>query len=293
MSREASLFQALTATDRLIDLLPVLHHHAVSAVEGRSSIIFQFARSGDTLQATSAFGVDRLPPDPWPARLIPEALFRDEKPRFIADISRVVPGAHEYLGTLPAVLVPLAQMQTQMGVLVIGCEKLPSPQQMREAASVGHAFTLALDRAHANGETDLQSELRELLHTFSRGVSSTTLSAGLEMFCIGANRLFGADRTSVWLHDRRARMIGPFCLFRCRLSGTGSAYRDGRCARTLSGRVAPRACRNCSSRHHAGRRAHSNGDRSAERTQTGAGHARHGRGSARSRIAARPARARR
>ena len=94
VSREASLFQALTATDRLSDLLPVLHHHAVSAVEGRSSIIFQFARSGDTLQATSAFGVDRLPPDPWPARLIPEALFRDEKPLFVADISRVVRGAH-------------------------------------------------------------------------------------------------------------------------------------------------------------------------------------------------------
>ena len=207
MSREASLFQALTATDRLSDLLPVLHHHAVSAVEGRSSIIFQFARSGDTLQATSAFGVDRLPPDPWPARLIPEALFRDAKPRFVADVSRVVRGAHEYLGTLPALLIPLAQMQTPMGVLVIGCEKLPSPQQMSDAASVGHAFTLALDRAHAGSETDLQSELRELLHAFSRDVSSTRLSAGLEIFCIGANRLFGAHRTSVWLHDRRARMV--------------------------------------------------------------------------------------
>ena len=187
MPREASLFQALTATDRLIDLLPVLHHHAVSAVEGRSSIIFQFARTGDTLLATSAFGVDHLPPDPWPARLIPEALFRDEKPRFIADISRVVPGAHEYLGTLPAVLVPLAQMQTQMGVLVIGCEKLPSPQQMREAASVGHAFTLALDRAHASGETDLQSELRELLHT-SRAMSR-------RRHCLQDWRCFASART--------------------------------------------------------------------------------------------------
>jgi two-component system NtrC family sensor kinase len=139
--------------------------------------------------------------------LIPEALFRDDRPRFIADISRVVRGAHEYLGTLPALLVPLAQMQTPLGVLVIGCEKLPSSHQMREAASVGHAFTLALDRAHAGGEADLQSQLQELLHAFSRDVSSKTLSAGLEMFCIGANRLFGADRTSVWLHDRRARMV--------------------------------------------------------------------------------------
>lgn len=207
VSREASLFQALTATDRLSDLLPVLHHHAVSAVEGRSSILFQFARGGDTLQATSAFGVEHLPPDAWPARMIPEALFRDETPQFVADVSRVVRGAHEYIGTLTALLVPLAQMQNPMGLLVIGCEKLPSPQQMSEAASVGHAFALALDRAQAMGEADLQLQLRELLQAFSRDVSSTTLSAGLEIFCIGANRLFGADRTSVWLHDRRARVV--------------------------------------------------------------------------------------
>ncbi len=207
MQREASLFQALTATDRLSDLLPVLHHHAVSAVEGRSSILFQFARSGDTLQATSAFGVDHLPSDPWAAEVVPQALFRDEKPQFVLDISRFIPGGPESLGTLPAVLVPIAQMQNPMGVLIIGCEKLPSAQQMSEAASVGHAFALALDRAHSRGEADLQIELGDLLRTFSRDVSSMTLSAGLEMMCIGTNRLFGADRTSVWLHDRRARMV--------------------------------------------------------------------------------------
>ena len=33
------------------------------------------------------------------------------------------------------------------------------------------------------------------------------LTAGLEIFCVGANRLFGADRTSVWIHDRRGRQL--------------------------------------------------------------------------------------
>jgi hypothetical protein len=78
---------------------------------------------------------------------------------------------------------------------------------MGEAASVGHAFTLALDRARALGEADLQAELRELLQAFSRDVSSTTLSAGLEMLCGGASRLFDADRASVWLQDRRGALI--------------------------------------------------------------------------------------
>jgi signal transduction histidine kinase len=207
VSREASLFQALTATDRLSDLLPVLHHHAVSAVKGRSSILLQFARSGDTLLATSAFGVDHLPPDSWPIRNVPAPLFRDETPQFVVDISHIFPGAHEYLGTLPAVLVPLTQMQKPLGVLVIGCETLPSVPHMSDAASVGHAFALALDRAHASGEADLQAQLREILQTFSRDVSATTLAAGLEILCSGASRMFGADRASVWLHDRRARMI--------------------------------------------------------------------------------------
>ena len=33
------------------------------------------------------------------------------------------------------------------------------------------------------------------------------LAAGLDIFCHGAKRLFGADRTSVWIHDRRARSL--------------------------------------------------------------------------------------
>jgi hypothetical protein len=30
---------------------------------------------------------------------------------------------------------------------------------------------------------------------------------GLDIFCHGANRLFAADRTSVWIHDRRVRQL--------------------------------------------------------------------------------------
>ena len=207
VTREASLLQSLTATDRLSDLLPLLHHHAVSAVEGRSSILFQFARGGDTLQATSAFGVEHLPPSPWPARMVPSTLFKRDKPQFVADVSRVHRTVPEYLGTLPAVLVPLAHMQNPLGVLVIGCKKQPSAAQMTQAAAAGHALTLALDRARAASQADLQAELRELLQAFSRDVSLTTLSAGLEMLCGGANRLFDADRTSVWLHERRSAVI--------------------------------------------------------------------------------------
>ncbi len=207
MPREVGLLQALTATDRLSDLLPVLHHHAVSAVQGRNSILFQFDRTGDALRATSAFGVDHLPRDPWPARQVPEALFHDGQPLFVVDLRRVVRGVGEYLDATSAVLVPLTQVQDSLGVLVVGSMVQPTAEQLRAVASVGHAFVIALERTRVAGESDLQCQLRNLLQEFSRSVSSITLTAGLEALCIGTNRLFGADRTSVWLHDRRARMI--------------------------------------------------------------------------------------
>jgi two-component system NtrC family sensor kinase len=65
---------------------------------------------------------------------------------------------------------------------------------------------LAIRHAHPHADSALHRELRALLHAFSRTVSSSLkLASGLDSFCEGANRLFGADRTSVWLHDRHAR----------------------------------------------------------------------------------------
>ena len=56
-----------------------------------------------------------------------------------------------------------------------------------------------------------------------------TLNEGLDIFCHGANRLFGADRTSVWIHDRRSRQLvlqassDPGHVSRGVRVGTGSA----------------------------------------------------------------------
>ncbi len=207
MSREAGLFEVLTATDRLSDLLPALHHHAVSALSGRGSILFQFSRSGDCLHATSAFGLDHLPNQPWPGRTLPEGVFQNGTPVFVNDVSRLVPIVSGILETSSAVLVPLAHMHDPLGVLLIGCDSPPSDGGLRDAAAVGHAFVFALERARAAGEVDLQRQLAVLLQAFTREVSNTTLATGLEAVCGGANRLFGADRTAVWLHDRHARAL--------------------------------------------------------------------------------------
>jgi signal transduction histidine kinase len=177
------------------------------AVGGRTAILFQFDRNGDWLQATSAYGVDVLPTEPWRGDAFPAPIFQDSVPLYIPDVQRSVAGLPEYLGSANAVLVPLAHRQDPIGVLVVGCDE-PSRDQLREVTSVGHAFVLALERTRSSGDADLQRELRTLLQEFSGSItSSLNMAPGLEAVCAGASRLFAARRTSVWLHDRRARAV--------------------------------------------------------------------------------------
>ena len=199
MEREAGLLGALNRTDQLSSLLPVLHQHAVSAVNGQSSILLQYAGGRQTLRCTSAFGLDRLPADAWASNAVPEHVFQHGRPWFVDQA--------DFLGRHSAVLVPLQHATDAIGLLIVDVARPPTEEQLRELAAVGDAFVLALERTRMAGEIDLQNQLRMLLQDFSRSVSSATLTPGLEMLCAGANRLFRADRTSVWLHERRDRTV--------------------------------------------------------------------------------------
>ncbi len=58
-------------------------------------------------------------------------------------------------------------------------------------------------------ELALRKRLQEALLVFSRGVSARlALETGLEALAREVNDLFGADRTSIWLHDRRTQSLG-------------------------------------------------------------------------------------
>ena len=57
-------------------------------------------------------------------------------------------------------------------------------------------------------ELALRKRLQEALLVFSRGVSARlALGSGLEALVEEVNTIFGARRTSVWLHDRRAKLL--------------------------------------------------------------------------------------
>ncbi|HKT78989.1 MAG TPA: ATP-binding protein [Vicinamibacterales bacterium] len=212
----ASLISLVANTGRLFDLLPALHQHALDAAGGTRSLLFEFNPRSGVLQATSGFGLDELCTDPWMPGPGEHALVNDafirRTPMLVADLETQMPELGGRLKAPAALLVALARGPIRFGLLTIG---VSSPLNHRtqtdpgiEIAEVGDAFLATLELFRLRQKDELQRDLRELLDELGASLSSTlNLSAGLEVFCHGANRLFGADRTSTWIHDRRGRHL--------------------------------------------------------------------------------------
>ena len=210
----SSLLAKLARPTRLTDLLPHLHQHALTVTGGTRSLLFEHNPRNGILQATSGFGLEELRTDPWTpgaseAGLVAEAFAR-KAPTLVSDTSRQTPDLAGRLGSPAALLVPLVQASARTGLLAIGFDAAP-PADLEtmpggDAADIADTFLTTLELFRLRQNEDLQGDLRELLDEFMASLSATlSLSSGLDIFCGGANRLFGADRTSVWIHDRRAR----------------------------------------------------------------------------------------
>jgi signal transduction histidine kinase len=195
------------------DLLPHLHQHALDATGGVCSLLFQQNPRNGILQATSGFGLDVLRADPWVPGADEEALvanaFARITPTLVADANRQMPDLSARLSASAALLLPLVRDGERVGLLAVGFASAPSASQFPgEAAEAADAFMTALELIHLREREELLRDVRALLDEFSTSLSATlNLSTGLDLFCHGANRLFAADRTSVWIHDRRARHL--------------------------------------------------------------------------------------
>jgi PAS domain S-box-containing protein len=195
------------------DLLPHLHQHVLDLTGGACSILFQQNPRNDTLQPTSGFGLDVLRTDPWlPGESETAAIadaFARGGPVLVQDAPRQTPDLAARLGTRMALLLPLLRRGSRVGLLAVGFRAVPPPGVLEEtAAQASDAFIMALELFHLRQAEEMQRDVRELLDEFTASLGATlSLAAGLDIFCYGANRLLGADRTSVWIHDRRARQL--------------------------------------------------------------------------------------
>jgi PAS domain S-box-containing protein len=207
------IISTLARTRQLVDLLPHLHQHAIDTSGGRCSLLFEHNSRNSGLQATSGFGLDELRPDTWAPAGEEDAVVADAFARnravFVADARRQTPELAGRLGSAAALLLPLVQGTQRQGLLAIGFDAGatgPSDWDAVAAIADGALVTLEIFRLRRNEE--LQREIRQLFDDVSASLTTTlNLGAGLDMFCSRATRLFGADRTSVWLHDRQSRHL--------------------------------------------------------------------------------------
>ena len=194
----------------LADLLPHLHRRVIEATTGQSSLLLECDGPRGAFQTTSAYGLSRLG-DPWVPTPGDTAVlaraFSRTPPTLVSPLARQMPDLSARLGADAALLVPLTRNGDRIGLLVVGINGVPRKADPA-IAEVADAFVTALELFRLRHNEGLQRDLRVIVDEFA-GILGVTLnlSAGLDAFCHGANRIFGAERTDVWIHDRRARHL--------------------------------------------------------------------------------------
>ncbi len=208
----APIISLLARSAALVELLPHLHQHALESTGGDCSLLLQTNPRNGAMQATSGFGLESLLTDPYmpgpEESAAVSAAFERGRPTLVAD-ARETPDLASRVGTPSLLLLPLVRAEQRIGLLAVGYRMAPAREAVsRQASEVGDAFVTALELSRLYQADQLQRDIRELIGEFGASLSATlNLAAGLDIFCYGANRLFGADRTSVWVHDRRARHL--------------------------------------------------------------------------------------
>jgi signal transduction histidine kinase len=195
------------------EVLPRLHQRALDITGGSCSLLFERNPRTAILQATSALGVDGFGTEPWHPgpdenAVIREA-FRRRQPTLVGALEHHMPELAIRLASPSALLFPLVRRHEQVGLLVVGFKASPQSGVLPSgAAEISDGFLTTLELFRSRHNDRLFSGVRELLDELVSGLPSTlNLSAALDRLCEQANRLFGAERTSLWLHDRRTRHL--------------------------------------------------------------------------------------
>src|SRR6266480_3803293 len=119
-----TLVSLLAHTTRLVDLLPTLHQHALDVTGGSRLLLFEHNLRNGVLQATSGFGLDAFPSDPWtPApreAAIVSDVFARRTPLVVTDADRDMPDLSSRLHARAALLLPLSRGDDRIGMVAIG-----------------------------------------------------------------------------------------------------------------------------------------------------------------------------
>ena len=204
------LVSVLAHSSRPTELLSVLHEYALDVTGGACAILFQHNPRNGLLHATSGHALETLRVEAWmpdrdEAGLV-DSTFDTRSAVLVADADRITPDLSARLDAPSALLVPLARDGERIGLLAIGFRSPPAGD-VADVEPIGDAFIAALELIRLRQRDQLQRDVVALLDTFSTSLTTASLPNSLTVLCQGANRLFAADRTSVWLHERHKRNL--------------------------------------------------------------------------------------
>jgi signal transduction histidine kinase len=202
----STLARALGRGTRLGDLLPELHRELLAATGGTRSVVLESTGSTGEYVGSSGRG--------FPALDMP--LLRGDGARALTELAQAgprlvslaaAPPLQEPLAADQALLVPIG-LARRPTILVVTAPTAPPAEVIEAAARASVEFGLVLEWSRLEREGSFHRRMRELSLVFGRGVpSSAGLAPALEIVAHEANVLLGTHRTTVWLHDRRARQL--------------------------------------------------------------------------------------
>lgn len=194
----------------------LLHQRTLQVTGGLVSLLFEPHPASGHMQVTSGAGLDALPGVPWTPRSAEAAvvgqIFGGRTPVVVSDAAIQMPTLQAQVGTASLLLMPLLSDTRRVGLLAIG---LPADSQVSldalRASDLQAGFLVALELSNLRQRYEFEQDVRGLLDTFSDKLSGTLdLTRALTPLCRAMTRLFGADRTTVWLHERGRRSVATF-----------------------------------------------------------------------------------
>lgn len=194
----------------------LLHQRTLQVTGGSVSLLFEPHPASGYLQVTSGAGLDALPHEPWAPdkseAAVVAQIFAGRDPVVVNDAADRLPSLYRQIGARTVALVPLAVDTRRVGMLAVG---LASDAQVSTEAlrtsDLQPGFLVALELTNLRQRHEFEQDVRALLDTFSERLSASfDLSRALVPLCRAVTRLFGADRTTVWLHDRGRRSVVTF-----------------------------------------------------------------------------------
>ena len=208
----STLARALALGARPGELLSELHRELLAATGGIRSVVLEAAAESGSYVASSGRGFNGGGGEGL-ATLGAIWLDDGEASRF-AERAAGGPGLIDLagfpmlarrLGAARALIAPVSFTRRPTVVLVARPD-VPEETAIEAASRASIEFGIALEWLRLSREGSFHHRLRELSLIFSRGITSSAgLLPALETVTHEANQLLGTDRTSVWLHDRRAR----------------------------------------------------------------------------------------